>query len=149
VPRGCAVEIADDGLVLHELFDDDELAVIPESFCSFEFVYFSRPDSEHLGRSVEESRVAAGEVLAHEVALGEVPVDIDIVVGSPDSGMSAAEGYAHASGIRQKRGLIKNPTSAVRGFMAARRRRQAVRAKLNANGPVVDGKRLGVVDDSK
>jgi amidophosphoribosyltransferase len=145
VPRGHAVELTDEGLVVHELFSAEEIEQIPPSFCAFEFVYFSRPDSRHMGRSVEDSREEAGELLAEQSGItGE---DIDIVVGSPESGMSAARGFAFASHVRQKMGLIRNPKSK-RAFMAAAARADGVLSKLNPNKPVVAGKRVGVVDDS-
>ncbi len=145
VPRGQVVELTDEGPVFYPLFTEEELASIPSSFCAFEFVYFSRPDSRHLGVSVENHREAAGEILAEQTGIDAN--DIDIVVGSPESGMSAAEGFSFVSRVRQKKGLIKNPKSK-RGFMAVKARAGVVLSKLNPNKPVVEGQRVGVVDDS-
>src|ERR1700681_1283549 len=88
--------------------------------CIFEHVYFSRPDSVVFGRSVQSSREMLGRLLA-----SEHPGDADIVVPVPDSGVAAAIGFAEASGIPLKFGLIRNhyigrtfiePTQAIRDF---------------------------------
>lgn len=117
---------------------------LQSSFCIFEFVYFARTDSIVDGISVYEARRDAGRILAREN-----PVDADIVVGVPDSGTTAALGYAEESGIPYREGLIKNryvgrtfikPTQAIR--------EQSVRIKLNALSRLVRGKRIVLVDDS-
>jgi amidophosphoribosyltransferase len=115
-----------------------------QSSCIFEHVYFSRPDSIVFGRSVDQSRDAMGRQLAREA-----PVDADIVVPVPDSGNTAAIGYASESGIPFRLGLIRNhyvgrtfiePQQSVRDF--------GVKLKLNAVHSLLDGKRVILVDDS-
>src|SRR3970040_1858786 len=75
----------------------------PHQYCIFEHVYFSRPDSVVFGRSVQQSREMLGRLLAREH-----PAVADLVVPVPDSGMPAAIGYAHESGIPFEMGLIRN-----------------------------------------
>jgi len=112
--------------------------------CVFEFVYFARPDSQLLGREVYTTRRRMGALLA-----SQVPVEADLVIGVPDSGVAAAEGYSSASGVPYGQGLIKNryigrtfiaPTPAARVL--------GVRRKLNPLKASIAGKRLVVVDDS-
>jgi amidophosphoribosyltransferase len=112
--------------------------------CVFEHVYFSRPDSIVFGRSVSATREAMGANLAREH-----PADADAVVPVPDSGMFAALGYAHESGIPFALGLVRNhyvgrtfiePKQSIRHF--------GVKVKLNPVREVVEGKRLVLVDDS-
>ena len=145
IERGELIEISDGGWESHMLFTPEELEQIPERLCVFEFVYFARPDTVLLGRSVEEARVAAGKELWKEA-----PSESDIVVGSPQSGISAAEGYANESGITKEQGLVKNPKSARRSFMQtnADLRTLVARRKVNANGKVVNGKAVADIDDS-
>ncbi|WP_461205829.1 amidophosphoribosyltransferase [Clostridium sp. DL1XJH146] len=114
------------------------------SICSFEYIYFARPDSFMDGVSVYESRVRAGEQLYKEA-----PAEADIVIGVPDSGISAAIGYAKASGIPFGIGLIKNKYVA-RTFIAPSQqmREKAVSTKLNALKVNVEGKRVVIIDDS-
>lgn len=81
-------------------FDDD---VVDPRLCLFEFVYFARPDAVLYGQSVHHARVRMGEMLA-----AQAPVEADLVMGVPESGMPAAEGYARASGIAYGQGLVKN-----------------------------------------
>jgi len=116
----------------------------PHQQCIFEHVYFSRPDSIIFGRSVNESREALGRLLAQEH-----PVDADIVVPVPDSGVPAAIGYALESGIPFRMGLIRNhyigrtfiePSQAIRNF--------GVKLKLNPIRGLLEGKRVILVDDS-
>src|SRR5207237_10752405 len=76
---------------------------LPQSSCIFEHVYFSRPDSQVFGRAVQESRENLGRHLAIES-----PADADLVVPVPDSGVTAAMGYAAESGIPLRFGLIRN-----------------------------------------
>lgn len=115
-----------------------------QSNCIFEHVYFSRPDSLVFGRSVDVSREQMGRQLAREA-----PVDADIVVPVPDSGVSAAMGYASESGIPFRFGLIRNhyvgrtfiePQQQVRDF--------GVKLKLNPVRSVLEGKRVVLIDDS-
>ena len=116
----------------------------PHSACIFEHVYFSRPDSLVFGRAVEVSREHLGRALALEA-----PADADIVVPVPDSGVSAAMGYAAESGIPFRFGLIRNhyvgrtfiePQQHVRDF--------GVKLKLNPVRSVLQGKRVVLIDDS-
>ena len=114
------------------------------TLCLFEFVYFARPDSRLYGRSVHFARVRQGELLA-----SQAPVDADMVMGVPESGIPAAEGYARASGIPYGQGLVKNRYIG-RTFIAPSQemRAEAVRMKLNPLRENIEGKRLVVVDDS-
>ena len=116
----------------------------PRSLCVFEAVYFARPDSVLDGVSVHSARVNAGRYLAQQH-----PVDADIVVGVPDSGLDAALGYARESGIPYEIGFIKNRYIA-RTFIAPgqQNRELKVRQKLNPMSSVVAGKRVVLVDDS-
>ena len=76
---------------------------VDPKLCLFEFVYFARPDTDLYGQSVHRARVRMGEQLAEQA-----PVDADLVMGVPESGMPAAEGYARRSGIPYGQGLVKN-----------------------------------------
>jgi amidophosphoribosyltransferase len=114
------------------------------AFCVFEYVYFARPDSQLEGRNVHLARVEMGRQLAREH-----PVDADLVIPVPDSGNSAALGYALESGIPFEMAFVRNhyvgrsflqPTQLIRDFN--------VRVKLNLIGELVRGKRVVVVDDS-
>ena len=112
--------------------------------CIFEYIYFARPDSVIDGVSVHAARLRAGEILAQTY-----PVQADVVVGVPDSGLDAALGYAEASGIPYGVGLVKNRYIG-RTFITPGqgRREQAVRIKLGALRSCVEGKRVVMVDDS-
>jgi amidophosphoribosyltransferase len=112
--------------------------------CIFEHVYFSRPDSYVFGESVNEVRTEFGRRLARESG-----VEADVVVPIPDSGVCAAVGYAEASGIPMRMGLIRNhyvgrtfiqPQQSIRHF--------GVRVKLNPVKSILEGKRVVLVDDS-
>jgi len=116
----------------------------PQSSCIFEHVYFSRPDSLVFGRAVQESREELGRQLAREA-----PAEADIVVPVPDSGVTAAMGYASESGIPFRFGLIRNhyigrtfiePRQTVRDF--------GVKLKLNPVRSLLEGKRVVLIDDS-
>jgi amidophosphoribosyltransferase len=116
----------------------------PERFCIFEYIYFARPDSVIEGRSVYEARKRIGRELAREA-----PVDADIVVPVPDSGVPAAIGYSQEAGIPFELGIIRNhyvgrtfiePTDQIRHL--------GVRLKHNANRADLKGKRVILVDDS-
>ena len=113
-------------------------------FCVFEYVYFSRPDSEIGQRSVYNVRERIGEELAREA-----PVEADIVCPVPDSGTPAAIGYAKESGIPLALGIVKNQYVG-RTFIEPEDhiRNMGVRLKLNVNRPLVAGKRVVLVDDS-
>jgi amidophosphoribosyltransferase len=119
-------------------------AAKPHQFCIFEHVYFSRPDSTVFGRSVNDSREMLGRLLAREH-----PVEADMVVPIPDSGVPAAIGYSLESKIPFRMGLIRNhyigrtfiePSQAIRNF--------GVKLKLNPVRNLLDGKRVVLVDDS-
>lgn len=116
----------------------------PDGLCIFEYVYFARPDSVIEGQSVHHSRKLAGSLVA-KVA----PVDADVVIGSPDSGLEAAMGYAEASGIPYGVGLMKNRYIG-RTFIqpTQKERENSVKIKLNAITSTVKGKRIIMVDDS-
>jgi amidophosphoribosyltransferase len=114
------------------------------SHCIFEHVYFARPDSYVFGRSVNESRTNLGRRLAREA-----PVDADVVVPVPDSGVCGALGYAEVSGIPMSMGLIRNHYVG-RTFIEPRQtiRHFGVKVKLNPVRSILDGKRVVLVDDS-
>ncbi|MBR2930252.1 MAG: amidophosphoribosyltransferase [Clostridia bacterium] len=122
----------------------DNCATAPERLCIFEYIYTARPDSAIAGVSVQEARRRAGELLAKAH-----PVEADVVVGVPDSGLDAALGYSEASGIPYKIGLIKNKYIG-RTFIAPGQdnREDKVRIKLNPIAAAVKGKRVVLVDDS-
>ena len=112
--------------------------------CVFEFVYFARPDSTLYGKNVHQARVRMGEQLAQQS-----PVEADMVMGVPESGVPAAEGFARESGIPAGHGLVKNRYIG-RSFIAPTQeaRAAAVRMKLNPLKENLAGKRIVVVDDS-
>ena len=114
------------------------------NLCVFEFVYFARPDSIIDGASVQRARHRAGAYLSLEH-----PVQADVVIGCPDSGLEAAMGYAHQSGIPYAVGFIKNRYVA-RTFIKPNQneREDAVKIKLNAVKNTVAGKRVILVDAS-
>ena len=114
----------------------------PKKLCVFEYIYFSRPDSVIDGRSVHAARVDAGRILAETH-----PVEADLVIGVPDSGLDAALGYSRASGIPYDIGLIKNKYIG-RTFISPAGRADQVNIKLSAVGEVVRGKRIVLIDDS-
>ncbi len=113
-----------------------------KKLCVFEYIYFARPDSSIDGCSVHAARVKAGEILAEKH-----PVDADIVIGVPDSGLDAALGYSRASGIPYGIGLIKNKYIG-RTFIAPENRLNQVNIKLSAVEHAVKGKRVVLIDDS-
>ncbi|HVM06514.1 MAG TPA: amidophosphoribosyltransferase [Acidimicrobiales bacterium] len=117
---------------------------VDPKLCLFEFIYIARPDSQLYGREIHGARGRMGELLAEQA-----PVEADMVMGVPQSGVPAAEGYARRSGIPYGQGLVKNPYTH-RTFIAPSQelRRQGVRRKLNPLRGNVAGKRLIVVDDS-
>lgn len=112
--------------------------------CSFESIYFARPDSILGGRTVWESRRTMGKVLAREA-----PAVADLVVGLPDSGTPAAIGFAEESGIPFAEAVVRNRYVG-RSFIKPDQemRQQGVRLKFNPLRSVIEGKRLVVVDDS-
>ncbi len=112
--------------------------------CVFEHVYFARPDSKVFGKSVYETRKRMGEILAEES-----PIDADLVIPVPDSGLPAAIGYSQKSGLPFELGIIRNhyigrtfiqPSQSIRSF--------GVKIKLNPQSEVLKGKRVIVIDDS-
>jgi amidophosphoribosyltransferase len=114
------------------------------AFCMFEHVYFANPASTIFGQNVQTVREMLGEALAREA-----PVPADYVMPMPDSGRSAAAGYARASGIAYREGIVPNRYVG-RTFIKPTQdqRNAAVRLKLNVIGDIVRGKRVIVVDDS-
>ena len=117
---------------------------VPPRFCVFEYIYFARPDSTMERMPVYEARKSIGAQLARESH-----VEADVVVPVPDSGVPAAMGYAHESGLPFELGIIRNhyvgrtfiePTDQIRNL--------GVRLKHSANPPVLKGRRVVLVDDS-
>jgi amidophosphoribosyltransferase len=139
VEPGEIVVIENGGMVSHRLQETQ-----PQTFCVFEHVYFARPDSLVNGKSVYRAREKMGMRLAQES-----PVEADVVIAVPDSGVPAAIGYSRQSGIPFEMGLIRShyvgrtfiePQDSIRHF--------GVRLKLSPVRSIVDGKRIVVVDDS-
>ena len=116
----------------------------PQAVCAFEYIYFARPDSIIEGATVDSVREALGAALAREC-----PVEADVVVPVPDSGISAAMGYSAASGIPCQRGLVRNRYLGRTFIRPAQGQRElGVRLKLNAVERSCAGKRVVLVDDS-
>ena len=138
---GELVVIDEDGVRSRQLFSAGQ---VDPRLCIFEFVYFARPDSRLYGREVHGARRRMGELLATQA-----PVDADLVMGVPESGVPAAEGFARASGIPYGQGLVKNRYIG-RTFITPDQtaRAEGVRRKLNPLRDNIDGKRIVVVDDS-
>src|SRR5579872_4450193 len=138
---GELVVIDGDGVRSVRLFPE---SAIDPHLCIFEFVYFARPDSRLYGREVHGARRRMGELLATQA-----PVEADLVMGVPESGVPAAEGFARQSGIPHGQGLVKNRyigrTFITPGQSA---RAEGVRRKLNPLRENIAGKRLVIVDDS-
>ena len=134
--------IIDDSGVRSRMYAPAE--AIDKKVCVFEYIYFARSDSNIDGQSVYESRLAMGRELARETQY-----DADLVMAIPDSGTTAALGYARESGIPFAEGLIKNRYSG-RTFIKPNQeeRELAVRMKLNPVEEVVKGKRIVLIDDS-
>jgi amidophosphoribosyltransferase len=139
VKPGEVVVVTEKGLTSHFPFEPQQ-----RRFCIFEYVYFARPDSYVEGRNVYEARKQIGVELARES-----PVDADIVVPVPDSGVPAAIGYAHEAGLPFEIGIIRNhyvgrtfiqPSDSIRHM--------GVKLKHNANRQSIEGKRVILVDDS-
>jgi amidophosphoribosyltransferase len=122
----------------------DQCGKADEAMCIFEYIYFARPDSSIDGYSVHQARLNAGKFLAEEY-----PVEADVVIGVPDSGIDAAIGYAKASGIPYGLGFIKNKYIG-RTFISPgqKSRENSVKIKLNTVKETVAGKRVIMVDDS-
>jgi amidophosphoribosyltransferase len=115
-----------------------------QQLCIFEFVYFARPDSKLLGETVHSTRQEMGRLLARQA-----PIDADITVPVPESGIPAAQGFAEVSGIPYTDGLVKNRYVG-RTFIqpAQAMRERGVRMKLNAMAGIIGGQRVVLVDDS-
>ncbi len=115
-----------------------------KSLCVFEYIYFARSDSYIDGISVYESRKQAGRILAREF-----PVEADMVIGVPESGIDAAIGYSEESGIPYEKGIVKNGYIG-RTFIKPSQgeRMKSVRIKLNPISDRIKGKRVVVIDDS-
>jgi amidophosphoribosyltransferase len=140
VEPGELVMVSEDGVTSRRFAPE----TTPHASCIFEHVYFARPDSRIYGRWVQKSREEMGRQLAREA-----PVDADLIVPVPDSGVTAALGYAAESGIPFNFGLIRNhyvgrtfiqPEQRVRDF--------GVRMKLNPVRNLLEGKRVVLIDDS-
>ncbi len=139
VERGELIMVTEDGVTSRQFSSG-----FPQSSCIFEHVYFARPDSRIFGRWVQESRDQMGRQLARESS-----VQADVVVPVPDSGVTAALGYAEEAGLPFRFGLIRNhyvgrtfiePEQRVRDF--------GVRLKLNPVHNLLAGKRVVLIDDS-
>ncbi|MCX5803223.1 MAG: amidophosphoribosyltransferase [Proteobacteria bacterium] len=139
IEPGEILHINEDGVKVYKPFKN-----VDPKFCIFEYIYFARPDSYMFGRTVYTVRKALGRELARDTY-----VDADMVVPIPDSGIGAAIGYAHETGIPFELGLIRNhyvgrtfiePEQSIRHF--------GVKLKLNAVHDAVRGKRVVVIDDS-
>ncbi|MFC4618985.1 amidophosphoribosyltransferase [Camelliibacillus cellulosilyticus] len=139
VDPGELIIIDDDGLT-SETFSSS----VDHAICSMEYIYFSRPDSNIGGINVHAARKQLGIALAKEA-----PTTADVVTGVPDSSISAAIGYAEASGIPYELGLIKNRYVG-RTFIQPSQalREQGVKMKLSPVRGIVEGKRVVMVDDS-
>lgn len=139
VEPGELVKIDDHGMKIDHYTNNTELAID-----SMEYVYFARPDSTICGVNVHQARERMGKNLAKEK-----PVAADIVVGVPNSSLSATLGYSQQSGIPNEMGLIKNQYIA-RTFIepTQERREKAVRMKLSAVSSVLQDQRVVLVDDS-
>ncbi|PZO94387.1 amidophosphoribosyltransferase [Streptococcus halichoeri] len=136
---GQIVIIDDSGLKIDHYTADTQLAI-----CAMEYIYFARPDSTIYGVNVHTARKNMGRRLAQEFKH-----EADIVIGVPNSSLSAAMGFAEASGLPNEMGLVKNQYTQ-RTFIQPTQelREQGVRMKLSAVSGVVKGKRVVMVDDS-
>jgi len=141
IEPGELVNITPSGIRSERLYHEPDA---PKRACIFELVYFARPDSRIFGQGVYDARVRMGHKLAEES-----PIEADLVIPVPDSGVPAALGYAEASGLPFRHGLIRShyvgrtfiePKQSIRAF--------GVRLKLSAVKSVLEGKRVVVVDDS-
>jgi len=123
---------------------DPDQEEAPKAYCIFEFIYFARPDSVMNGRLLYLVRERMGQHLAKEH-----PVEADVVIGTPDSAVPAAIGYAKESGVPYSEGLIKNRYVGRTFIQPSQEIREAgVRLKFNPMPEVLKGKRVVVVDDS-
>ena len=140
VGAGELVTINDKGIRIEKYTEDTQVAI-----AAMEYVYFARPDSNIAGINVHSARKRTGRTLAKE----QPTPDADMVIGVPNSSLSAASGYAEGSGLPYEMGLIKNQYVA-RTFIQPTQelREQGVRMKLSAVRGVVQGKSIVLVDDS-
>lgn len=119
-----------------------------EKMCAMEYIYFSRPDSSLNGINVHTARRKSGRILA-EHDKKDKDFQADIVIGVPDSSLSAAIGYAEVSGVPYELGLIKNRyIGRTFIFPNQKQREQGVQTKLSAVCEIVQGKRIVLIDDS-
>jgi amidophosphoribosyltransferase len=139
IEPGEVVVITEEGIESHFPFKTQ-----PRRFCVFEYIYFARPDSIVEGHSVYEARKAIGQVLA-----AEAPIDADMVIPVPDSGVPAALGFATAANIPFELGIIRNHYVG-RTFIepSDHIRHLGVRLKHSPNRAKLKGKRVVLVDDS-
>ncbi|MGY3766583.1 amidophosphoribosyltransferase [Vagococcus vulneris] len=139
VEPGELITITDFGMELDTYTDETQYSI-----CAMEYIYFARPDSNIKGVNVHSARKNMGKKLAKEY-----PAEADMVIGVPNSSLSAASGYAEASGIPYEMGLIKNQYVG-RTFIQPTQelREEGVRMKLSAVRGVVEGQRIVLVDDS-
>mgnify|MGYP005983392179 FL=1 len=139
VEPGQLVQIDDQGIQISNFTTKTQLSI-----CSMEYIYFARPDSNLYGVNVHLARQRMGKRLAKEN-----PLDVDIVVGVPNSSLSAASGVAEQLGVPNEMGLIKNQYSS-RTFIQPTQelREQGVKMKLSALRAVIAGKKVALVDDS-
>lgn len=139
VEPGEILIITDEGIESHFYAESTQ-----HKMCAMEYIYFSRPDSDIEGLNVHSARKRSGAMLSVEA-----PVDSDIVVGVPDSSISAAIGFSEESGIPYEMGLIKNKYIG-RTFIQPTQelREKGVRMKLSAVKSLVEGKKVCLIDDS-
>lgn len=139
VKPGQIIQIDDQGLHVEQFTNETNLQI-----CSMEYIYFARPDSVIAGVNVHTARKQSGRILARESK-----IEADMVIGIPNSSLSAASGYAEESGLPYEMGLIKNQYVA-RTFIQPTQelREQGVRMKLSAVSSIVEGKKVILVDDS-
>lgn len=139
VEPGELITINDEGMTIDTYTEQTQYSI-----CSMEYIYFARPDSNIKGINVHSARKKMGKTLAKEA-----PVEADMVIGVPNSSLSAASGYAEESGIPYEMGLVKNQYVA-RTFIQPTQelREEGVRMKLSAVRGVVEGKKIILVDDS-
>ena len=139
VAPGEIITIDEKGLHSTNLFGN-----VGDALCVFEFIYFARPDSNIDGINVNKARRLMGRELAKEA-----PLDVDIVISVPDSGTTAAIGYAEEIGIPFTQGILKNRYAGRTFIQPSQELRELmVKLKLNPIRDALEGKRVAVVDDS-
>ena len=139
VAPGEIITIDENGLHSTNLFGN-----VGDALCVFEFIYFARPDSNIDGINVNKARRLMGRELAKEA-----PLDVDIVISVPDSGTTAAIGYAEEIGIPFTQGILKNRYAGRTFIQPSQELRELmVKLKLNPIRDALEGKRIAVVDDS-